>query len=60
MSEVILTLASCAACFWLGFEIGTGRMELRRKADVDELERRLKIIDCKVVDPLADRVKAPM
>ena len=60
MSDVILTLASCAACFWLGFEIGTGRTELRRKADVDELERRFKIIDCKVVDPLADRAKAPM
>ena len=56
MSEVIVTLASCAACFWLGFEIGTGRSELRRKADVDELERRFKIIDCKVVNPLgADR-----
>jgi len=56
MSEVIVTLASCAACFWLGFEIGTGRSELRRKADVDELERRFKIVDCKVVNPLgADR-----
>jgi hypothetical protein len=50
MSDVILTLASCVACFWLGFEIGTGRSELRRKADVDALERRYKIVDCKVVE----------
>jgi hypothetical protein len=50
MSDVLLTLASCAACFWLGFEIGTGRAELRRKADVDALERRYKIVDCKVVE----------
>jgi hypothetical protein len=61
MSEVILALASCAACFWLGFEIGTGRSELRRRADVDELERRYKIVDCKVVSPLgANRAVAPM
>jgi hypothetical protein len=61
MGEVILALASCAACFWLGFEIGTGRSELRHKADVDELERRFKIVDCKVVNPLgADRAEAPM
>jgi hypothetical protein len=50
MSDVILTLASCAACFWLGLEVGTARSELRRKADVDELERRYKIVDCKVVE----------
>jgi hypothetical protein len=50
MSEVVLTLASLAASFWLGFQIGNVRSELRRKADVDELERRYKIITCKVVE----------
>jgi hypothetical protein len=50
MSEVVLTLASLAASFWLGFQIGNVRSELRRKADVDELERRYKIVTCKVVE----------
>lgn len=51
MSVVFLTLASCAACFWLGFQVGNGLSDLRRKADVDALERRFKIVDCKVVEP---------
>lgn len=50
MGDVILTLASCAGCFWLGLQVGDIRSELRRKADVDELERRFKIIDCKVTE----------
>jgi hypothetical protein len=49
VDSLILTLAGWAACFWLGFQIGASRSELRRKADVDELERRYKIVDCKVV-----------
>jgi len=48
--DVIFTLAACAACFWLGFQIGASRSELRRKADVIELERRFKIVDLKVVE----------
>jgi hypothetical protein len=44
MSDLMLTLMSLAACFWLGFQIGNARAELRRKADIDELERRYKII----------------
>jgi hypothetical protein len=59
VSNLILTLASWTACFWLGFQFGTVRSELRRKADVDELERRYKIVDCKVVDGSdADGVEA--
>ena len=51
VSNVILTMASWGACFWLGFQVGTGRSALRYKADVVELERRFKVVDCKVVDP---------
>ncbi len=51
MGDVIFTLAACAACLWLGFQIGLSRTELRRKADVVELERRFKIVDCKIVEP---------
>lgn len=50
MGDLILILGSWIACFWLGLQIGTARSELRRKADVDELERRYKIVDCKVVE----------
>jgi len=50
MGEVTFTLAACAACLWLGFQIGASRSELRRKADVSELERRFKIVDCKPSD----------
>lgn len=50
MGDVIFTLAACAACLWLGFQIGASRTELRRKADVIELERRFKIVDCKIVE----------
>jgi hypothetical protein len=46
----VLTLGSWIACFWLGLQIGNVRSELRRKADVDELERRYKIVDCKAVE----------
>jgi hypothetical protein len=51
MGDLIFTLAACAACLWLGFQVGASRSELRRKADVVELERRFKIVDCKVVEP---------
>jgi hypothetical protein len=50
MSALILTLASLVACFWLGFQIGNVRSELQRKADVDELERRYKIISGQLVE----------
>ena len=48
--DVILTLVSWIGCFWLGLQIGRGLSDQRRKADVDELERRFKIVDCKVVE----------
>lgn len=51
MGDVIFTLAACGACLWLGFQIGASRSELRRKADVVELERRFKIVNLKVVEP---------
>lgn len=44
MTDAMLTLASLAACFWLGFQIGHIRSELQRKADIEALERRFKII----------------
>jgi hypothetical protein len=49
VDSVILTIASWAACLWLGFQIGASRSELRRRADVAALELRYKIVDCKVV-----------
>jgi hypothetical protein len=59
VSDVILTLASWAGCLWLGFQIGTVRSEQRHRADVGELERRFKIVDCKVVEtPGAETVEA--
>lgn len=51
MGDVIFMLAVCAASLWLGFQIGASRSELRRKADVIELERRFKVVDCKPVGP---------
>lgn len=42
---VLSTLASCAGCFWLGFQIGRGTSELRRKREVEDLERRFKIVN---------------
>ena len=50
MDGLILTIASWVACFWLGFQTAASRSELRRKTDVDALERRYKIVDCKVVE----------
>jgi len=46
---VLLTLASWVGCFWLGFEIGKGRSEQQRKIDVDDLERRFRIVTGEVV-----------
>ena len=51
MGDLIFTLAACAACLWLGFQIGASRSELRRRSDVVELERRFKIVDCKIIEP---------
>lgn len=51
MGDVVFMLAACAACLWLGFQIGASRSELRRKADVVELERRFKVVDCQPVTP---------
>jgi hypothetical protein len=59
MDSVILMIASWAACLWLGFQIGASRSELQHKADVNELERRYKIVDCKIVkNPGPERVDA--
>lgn len=56
MGDVIFMLAACAACLWLGFQIGASRSELRRKADVVELERRFKVVDCQPVQPARNDV----
>lgn len=56
MGDVLFMAAACAACLWLGFQIGASRSELRRKADVIELERRFKVVDCKVVEPTRDDI----
>lgn len=59
VNGLILTLASWAGCLWLGFQIGKGRSEQQRKADIDALERRFKIVDCKVVEtPGAESAEA--
>jgi hypothetical protein len=50
VSSLILTLASWTGCLWLGFQIGKGRSEQQHRADIGELERRFKIVDCKVVE----------
>jgi hypothetical protein len=56
---VVLTLASWAGCFWLGFQIGKGRSEQRRKSEVVELERRFNIVSCQAVEtPRAESIPA--
>lgn len=47
---VILIFASWVGCFWLGFQIGKGRSEHRRKIDVDDLERRFRIVTGEAVE----------
>jgi hypothetical protein len=49
-SIVVVIFASWVGCFWLGFQIGKGRSEQRRKAEVDDLERRFRIVDCEAVN----------
>lgn len=49
-SYVVLTLASWTGCFWLGFQIGKGQSEVRRKSEVEDLERRFKIVNGDVVE----------
>jgi len=41
----VLTLLSWACCLWLGFQIGKGRSDVRRKLEVADLERRFKIVN---------------
>lgn len=50
MGNLILTLASWMGCFWLGFQIGKGRSELLSNANLVELERRFKIVDCEAIE----------
>jgi hypothetical protein len=45
-----LTLASWFGCFWLGFQTGKGRSDQTHKLAVEDLERRFKIVDSKVVE----------
>jgi len=59
MDGLILTIASWVACFWLGFQTAASRSELRRKTDVDALERRYKIVDCKVVESVSAESAQP-
>ena len=46
----VLTFASWAGCFWLGFQIGMALSELRRKLEVEDLERRFKIVNGEAVE----------
>jgi hypothetical protein len=58
-SIVVLTFASWVGCFWLGFQIGKGRSEQRRKIDVDDLERRFRIVTGEAAEaPSADGIAA--
>ena len=49
-SILILTLASWVGCFWLGFQTGRGRSDQRRKREVEDLERRFRIVNSDAVD----------
>lgn len=47
---LVLTLASWAACFWLGFQTGRGQSEQTRKLELADLERRFRILDGNAVE----------
>lgn len=47
---LVLTLASWAACFWVGYQIGMDLSEQKRRLEVAELERRFKIMDREAVE----------
>jgi hypothetical protein len=49
-SVMLLTLASWIGCFWLGFQFGKGRSEQRRKHDVEDLERRFRIVEAEATN----------
>ena len=48
---VMFLLASWFGCFWLGPQIGNGRSDQRRRRELADLERRLKILDGEAVGP---------
>jgi len=59
----IFTLVSWIACFWLGFQFGKGRSEQQRRLEVEDLERRFKIVDAEAAqessaDPVSRLRKA--
>jgi len=48
--DFALTLASLAACFWLGYQLGTGQAKKRRRREVEDFERRFKIVNGEAVE----------
>jgi len=49
-SIFVLMLASWVGYFWLGFQIGKGQSEYRRKREVEDLERRFRIVNSEAVE----------
>jgi hypothetical protein len=44
-SMFILLIASWVGYFWLGLQIGKGQSEYRRKHELEDLERRFRVVD---------------
>lgn len=49
-SILLVTLVSWIGCFWLGFQLGRGRSEQRRKLEMKDFERRFKILNGEAVE----------
>ena len=49
-SIFVLVLATWVGNFWLGFQIGKGQSEYWRKRELEDLERRFRIVNSYVVE----------
>ena len=49
-SIFILLIASWVGYFWLGLQIGKGQSEYRRKQEVEDLERRFRVVNSEAVE----------
>ncbi len=49
-SIFVLILATWVGNFWLGFQIGKGQSEYWRKRELEDLERRFRIVNTYVVE----------
>jgi hypothetical protein len=46
----LLLIASWVGYFWLGLQIGKGQSEYRRKREVEDLERRFRVVNSEAVE----------